>query len=65
MGDGAGLAVEEEIMKTRESGMPDEEMWQTFFDAEAILRSLGLDATCGDVVDFSAEGVTSYQQHRG
>ena len=29
-------------MKTRESGMPDEEMWREFFDAEAILRSLKL-----------------------
>jgi SAM-dependent methyltransferase len=39
-------------MKTRESGMPDEGMWREFFDAEAILRSLQLDSSCQDVVDF-------------
>lgn len=39
-------------MKTRESGMPDEEMWAGFFDPESVLRKLGLDAGCGDVLDF-------------
>ncbi len=39
-------------MKTRESGMPDEEMWQGFFDPEAILRSLKLTPSCRDVVEF-------------
>lgn len=39
-------------MKTRESGMPEEEMWREFFDAEAILRSLKLTASCRDVVEF-------------
>lgn len=39
-------------MKTRESGMPDEVMWQEFFEAESILRSLRLTPTCGDVVEF-------------
>ena len=39
-------------MKTRESGMPDESMWTDFFDAEAVLRKLGLTSSCGDVVDF-------------
>ena len=29
-------------MKTRESGMPDEGMWASFFDPEATLRKLGL-----------------------
>jgi ubiquinone/menaquinone biosynthesis C-methylase UbiE len=39
-------------MKTRESGMPPEEMWQSFFDPGVILKKLGLteDHTC--VVDF-------------
>lgn len=27
-------------------------MWQEFFDAEAILRKLGLDSVCSNVVDF-------------
>ena len=31
------------IMKTRESGMPDQNMWEKFFDAEKILTTLGLD----------------------
>ena len=39
-------------MKTRESGMPEESMWTEFFDAEAVLRKLGLTSSCGDVVDF-------------
>lgn len=39
-------------MKTRESGMPEEEMWGVFFDPDAVLRKLGLCATCGDIVDF-------------
>lgn len=39
-------------MKTRESGMPEEEIWNRFFDAEAILRSLKLTPLCRDVVEF-------------
>jgi ubiquinone/menaquinone biosynthesis C-methylase UbiE len=39
-------------MKTRESGMPEEAMWREFFDAEVILRSLGLTPSCRDVVEF-------------
>ena len=39
-------------MKTRESGMPDEAMWRTFFDPEATLTALGLTRETGDVVDF-------------
>jgi SAM-dependent methyltransferase len=39
-------------MKIRESGMPPEETWASFFDAETILRRLGLGPRCGDVVDF-------------
>jgi SAM-dependent methyltransferase len=43
-----GLAT----MKTRESGMPSEKMWQSFFDPEPILKRLGLAPTCRDVVEF-------------
>ena len=32
--------------------MPPEEMWQSFFDPVAILTNLGLDARCGDVLEF-------------
>ncbi len=39
-------------MKTRESGMPPEKLWQSFFDAKAILNKLGLDTNCGDVLEF-------------
>ena len=39
-------------MKTRESGMPPEEMWQSFFDPIAVLTKLGLDTNCGDVLEF-------------
>ena len=39
-------------MKTRESGMPDEAMWRTFFNPEAIFDALDLTAGTGDTVDF-------------
>ena len=38
-------------MKTRESGMPEESLWATFFTPEEVLHKLGL-PTAGDVVDF-------------
>ena len=39
-------------MKTRESGMPDESMWESFFDPPTVLAKLGLTDECRDVVDF-------------
>lgn len=39
-------------MKTRESGMPEEARWVTFFDPPAVLAKLGLTAGAGDVVEF-------------
>jgi ubiquinone/menaquinone biosynthesis C-methylase UbiE len=39
-------------MKTRESGMPDEELWSTFFEPATILARLRLTAACRDVVEF-------------
>jgi SAM-dependent methyltransferase len=39
-------------MKTRESGMPEEQVWAGFFDPEVVLRALGLSGGCGAVVDF-------------
>jgi len=39
-------------MKTRESGMPDEAMWDGFFDPAAVLRMLGLDGGVRDAVEF-------------
>ena len=41
-------------MKTRESGMPDEELWRTFFDPAMIFDRLGLRPECESVVDFGA-----------
>lgn len=39
-------------MKARESGMPDEDYWATFFDADiAMIRLLGEDAL-SDIVEF-------------
>ncbi len=51
MDDGL-LQVEVNRMKTRESGMPPEEMWQEFFDPQAILKILGLNERCGNVLEF-------------
>ena len=39
-------------MKTRESGMPEESMWQGLFDPETVLKMLGLTSACQKVVDF-------------
>jgi ubiquinone/menaquinone biosynthesis C-methylase UbiE len=39
-------------MKARESGMPDEQMWDQFFDPEFILRSLGIQYLTGTIVDM-------------
>jgi len=39
-------------MKTRESGMPDEEMWESFFRPDEILLGLGLESSARRVVDF-------------
>jgi ubiquinone/menaquinone biosynthesis C-methylase UbiE len=39
-------------MKTRDSGMPDDEMWSSFFDPEFILTAMGLTGDVRDAVDF-------------
>ncbi len=39
-------------MKTRESGMPSEQMWQTFFSPADTLQALGLRSDMDNVVDL-------------
>ncbi len=39
-------------MKIRESGMPEEALWEGFFQPEELLRRLELDASIGEVVDL-------------
>lgn len=39
-------------MKTRESGMPGQDLWETFFQPESILEKLGLKPDTRLVVDF-------------
>jgi len=39
-------------MKIRESGMPECEMWERFFDPAKILTTLGLNSQTGDVAEF-------------
>jgi len=39
-------------MKVRDSGMPDEALWESFFDAEKILRTFGLEKVSGAIVEF-------------
>ncbi len=39
-------------MKIRESGMPQPEVWHSFFDPPAVLAQMGLDARATNVVDF-------------
>lgn len=38
--------------KGRESGMPDESLWASFFDPDGVLDALGCDARCREVVEF-------------
>jgi SAM-dependent methyltransferase len=39
-------------MKVRDSGMPDEELWASFFSPEEVLTLFGLGKETGDVVEF-------------
>ena len=39
-------------MKARESGMPDEQMWDGFFDTDAILDGLGICNLSGNIADL-------------
>jgi len=39
-------------MKVRDSGMPNEEMWSEFFNPKRILKTLGIDNSIRDIVDF-------------
>ena len=40
------------MTKTRESGMPDQQMWDTFFNPDAILDSLGIKNVTGNIADL-------------
>jgi len=39
-------------MKIRDSGMPEEEVWNSFFDPMKTLQQLGLTNECCDLVEF-------------
>lgn len=39
------------VMKVRDSGMPEQDYWETLFDVPLILDQLGLDAQIGDGVE--------------
>jgi len=39
-------------MKIRESGMPEREMWENFFDPVKTLATLGINRQTGDVAEF-------------
>lgn len=41
-------------MKVRDSGMPDEEMWSEFFDAQTILGQMELTSELKNVVDLGS-----------
>lgn len=41
-------------MKVRDSGMPAEEMWESFFDPPAILKKLGINSRIQNVVEFGS-----------
>ena len=55
MGCGLNVGVrhkEKKNMKTRESGMPEENMWEKFFDVETILNELEVNTEIEKLVDF-------------
>ncbi len=39
-------------MKVRDSGMPEQALWESFFDAPQIIRKFGINRTIGDVAEF-------------
>lgn len=39
-------------MKVRESGMPDPDRWNTFFNPEALLDAMGVNESIGDAADI-------------
>src|SRR3989338_3282165 len=39
-------------MKVRESGMPERDIWENFFDVQKILATLGVDKKIIDVAEF-------------
>lgn len=39
-------------MKVRDSGMPEEGWWGSFFDPEKVLRTFSIDGDTGDIVEF-------------
>ena len=39
-------------MKIRESGMPERQMWEKFFNPAKILATLGINSQTGDVAEF-------------
>lgn len=41
-------------MKVRESGMPDEELWNGFFDTDLILSELQIDTHINDLVEIGS-----------
>jgi SAM-dependent methyltransferase len=45
------IIYERTDMKARESGMPDESLWETFFSPLVVLSKLGIPKS-GDIVDF-------------
>ncbi|MEX1027692.1 MAG: class I SAM-dependent methyltransferase [Candidatus Paceibacterota bacterium] len=40
------------MAKGRQSGMPSEEYWSSFFDADCVLSNLECNEQCGDVLEF-------------
>jgi ubiquinone/menaquinone biosynthesis C-methylase UbiE len=39
-------------MSIRESGMPDQERWESFFNPITVLTELGIDSNCRKIIDF-------------
>jgi len=39
-------------VKLRDSGMPEEEYWETLFDIPLIMQALGIDSRLGDVAEL-------------
>ena len=51
-------------MKTRDSGIPPESYWETFFNPSEILTTLGLHCAKGPMVDIGSVQAIRYRRER-
>jgi hypothetical protein len=48
-------------MRIRDSGMPDQQMWEGFFDPSRVLRQLGFLSRTDDVADLGCGAMAPFR----